>query len=90
MAHAQRLGAGSASDTLIANEPLDLTGLIIRPSDLASEKPIGNNYVIATAVGGFTGLPTIEGFTDGKNWKVIRKGNQLLLSTQGGIILILR
>ena len=86
------LGDGTDSDTLAfaGQSPVDLTGLTIVPSDVATETPLGNNYVIATADGGFIGLPEVEGFTDGKNWKIIRKGNQLLLTTQGGTVLILR
>ena len=37
------------------------------------------NYVIATA----------PDFT-GKKWKALRKGNELLLTTQGGTVLILK
>ena len=80
---------GYPCDIIISSGTLDLTGLTIKPSDDASVSPPGNNYVIARASGGFTGTPTVEDFT-GKKWKTLRKGNELLLTTQGGTIMILK
>jgi len=69
---------------------IDLTGLTITPSDLLSETPLKSKYIIATATGGFTGTPALEGFTDGKKWKALRKGNELWLTTLGGTVILLR
>ena len=83
------LGAGAASDTLAFAERPDLTGLTIAPSDVASASPAGNNYVIATSPSGFGGAyPTLEGFES--KWRLLRRGNDLLLTTLGGTVLILR
>ena len=80
-------------DLLTSDGAADLTGLVIKPSDELSMMPLRSTYVIATAVGGFTGKPTVdtsaEGFT-GKKWSVLKKDNELLLTTQGGSILILK
>ena len=69
----------------------DLAGLKIVPSDTISKTPPGSKYVIATLPPGgiFNGTPTIEGF-EGKKWKTLRKGNELLLTTEGGTVMILR
>ena len=67
----------------------DLTGLTIIPSDPASVTPFGSKHVIATATGGFTGTPKVEGF-EGKVWKTLRKDNELWLTTQSGTVMILR
>ena len=77
------------ADTLLFTDPgpIDLTGLTIKPSDLLSETPPGNKYVIATA-DGFTGTPVLEGLDP--KWKIIRKGTELWLTTQGGTMLLLR
>ena len=77
------------NDVINFTGTVDLTGLTIMPSDLFSEEPPANKYVIATA-DGFTGTPTVTGFTDGKKWLTLRKGNELWLTTQGGTVLILR
>ena len=76
------------NDVITSVHPLDLTGLTIIPSDGDSVSPTGNNYVIATAPS-FTGVPTVKDFT-GKKWKTLRKGNTLLLTTQGGTVIILK
>jgi autotransporter-associated beta strand protein len=76
-------------DVISSDGTLDLTGLTIVPSDERSAEPPGREYVIAHAEGGFTGTPTLSGFT-GKKWKTLRKGNDLLLTTQGGTILLLK
>ena len=74
-------------DVITATGILNLNGLTIKPSDLPSATPPGSKYVIATA-DGFTGTPVLEGLDP--KWKIIRKGTELLLTTQGGTMLILR
>ena len=80
---------GYLCDKITSAGTIDLTGLTIEPSDTASEAPPGSKYVIATAEGGFTGKPTVTGFTN-KKWSVLKDGNELLLTTQGGTLLILK
>ena len=81
-------------DLLTSDVEIDLTGLVIKPSDEMSKEPLRSSYVIAYAEGGFTGKPTIDTSTAtgfiGKKWNVLKKGNELLLTTQGGSILLLR
>jgi autotransporter-associated beta strand protein len=82
------LGANKTSDKLTSTEILDLTGLRIIPSNLASENPLGNDYVIAQA-GGYMGIPTVEGLPT--KWKIVRKGgNQLVLTSKFGTVILLR
>ena len=79
---------GSA-DTLVSASSLNLTNLTVVPANGASADPEGNNHVIAHADGGFTGVkPAISGFAP--KWKLLIKGNDLLLTTAGGTMLLLR
>ena len=81
-------GDNGPSDVITRAGALDLTGLTITPSDLPSATPPGSKYVIATAEGGFTGTPTLDGFDP--KWRTLRKGNELWLTTLGGTIILLR
>ena len=45
-------------------------------------------YVIGTSTGGFIGKPILEGFD--KKWRILRKGNDLILTSLGGTVMILR
>ena len=68
---------------------VDLTNLTITPADGPSASPTGVSYVILQTDGGFTGAkPALSGF-DSK-WKVIRVGNDLLLTSQGGTVFMLQ
>jgi autotransporter-associated beta strand protein len=78
-----------ANDLITSDGALDLTGLTVVPSDALSEKPLGREYVIIRAEGGLTGMPTLIGFTD-KKWKFRKNGNDLLLTTQGGTMMLLK
>ena len=82
-------GDNGMSDLLVSAETLDLTGLTIVPSDVISDAPPGNKYLIATAAG-FTGVPVVSGFTGGRKWQIRKDGGNLWLTTQGGTVLILR
>jgi hypothetical protein len=82
------LGAGNACDKLTSTELLDLTGLRIIPSNLASEDPLGNDYVIAQA-GGYIGISIVEGLPS--KWKTVRKGGtQFVLTSKFGTVLMIR
>jgi len=74
---------GNDSDCLLVNG--DLSALTIVP---ATDAPItGKTYVIAT--GNITGAkPTLDGFPD--KYKLRQQGNDLLLTSIGGTVLILR
>ena len=80
-------GDDGINDKITSTGVLDLTGLTIVPSDLASELPPGSKYVIAEAAA-FTGTPAVEGFDP--KWRTLKKGTELWLTTQGGTVLILR
>ena len=78
---------GAASDLLTSTGTLNLDGLTITPA--TDNVRTATTYVIATAAGGFTGTPTLSGF-EGKKWKILRKSNELWLTTLGGTLLILK
>ena len=78
-----------AHDVINLTGAIDLTGLTIAPSDVASETPAAAKYIIATATVGFTGAkPALDGFP--ANYTTLRKGSELWLTTIGGTVLILR
>jgi len=81
---------GVINDLLTSPGQLNLTGLTIVPSDEPSKDLPGDEYLIATAAGGFTGAAKVQGFSGNKRWLTVRRGNDLWLSTKGGTILILR
>jgi len=87
-----KFDTGHVCDTINITGAFDLAGLTIVPSDGLSKTPAKSQYLIATATGGFTGTPVVDGFTDGKKWLVVRRdgGNQLWLTSKGGTILILK
>ncbi len=78
-----------AHDVITLSGALDLTGLTVVPSDALSETPSGSEYVILHAEGGLTGTATVSGFTN-KKWKLRKRGNDLLLTTQGGSLMLLK
>jgi autotransporter-associated beta strand protein len=82
--------SGLTCDCIISTVgSLDLTGLTVMPSNLASAEPLENDYVIAYASGGLTGArPALIGYAS--KWKLIRKGNELLLTTKSGTVLMVR
>ena len=62
----------------------DISALTIVPSN---ENVInGRSYTIAT--GAFTGKPTLDGFPT--KYKLLKQGNDLLLTSIGGTVLIVR
>ena len=75
-------------DVITCAGTLNLTGLTIVPADVLSETPAVGKYLIATAAGGFEGVPTVTGFTDGKNWRALRKGNELWLAIPSTILIL--
>lgn len=79
----------TVNDLITSTVALDLSNLTIVPADSLSAAPTGSSYVILHADGGFTGAkPALSGF-DSK-WKVIRLGNNLILTSQGGTVMMLR
>ena len=77
---------GAACDLLTSTGTLDFSGASI----VASTDPncTVSTYVIAHADGGITGTkPTVSGFPS--KYKIIRKGTDLLLTSQGGTVLTL-
>ena len=79
----------ATSDRLTSAGSLDLTGLTVAPANASSAAPTGKTYVVAHADGGFTGAkPALSGY-DAK-WILIRMGNDLLLTSQHGTMLMLR
>jgi len=68
---------------------LDVTGLTVVPSDEISEAPSAREYVILRAEGGLTGTATVSGFTN-KKWKLRKSGNDLIMTTQGGALMLLK
>lgn len=75
---------GHDCDCLTSTGTLDLSGVSI----IASKTPdcAVSTYLIAHANGGITGAkPTVSGFPS--KYKIIRKGTDLLLTSQGGTIL---
>jgi autotransporter-associated beta strand protein len=77
------------NDVITSSGALDLTGLAVVPSDALSAEPLGREYVILRAEGGLTGTATVSGFTN-KKWKLRKSGNELLLTTQGGSVMLLK
>ena len=79
---------GAASDRLISSGTLDLTGLTIVPVPGMEFTEI--SYVIAYAEGGFTGAkPSLDSAFASK-WKIIRGRQELVLTSIGGTILLLK
>jgi hypothetical protein len=75
------------SDLLVSSGALDLTGLTIVPATDA--EPTARTYVIAYAAGGIVGeKPAVSGFPS--KYKVIRSGTELLLTSQGGTVMLLK
>jgi len=78
---------GAQSDVLTSSGALDLSGLTVVAA--TANEPGATTYVIAHAEGGLTGeKPALSGFPS--KYKLIRKGNDLLLTSQSGTILQLR
>jgi len=78
---------GDTCDRLTSTGTLDFSGVSI----IASTEPdcTVSTYVIAHADGGITGTkPTVSGFPS--KYKIIRKGTDLLLTSQGGAIILLK
>lgn len=78
---------GAACDRLTSTGVLDFSGVSI----VASTDPdcTVSTYVIAHADGGITGAkPAVSGFPS--KYKIVRNGADLLLTSQGGAILLLK
>ena len=76
------------ADTITSAGSLNLTNLTVVPADTPSADPEGKEYIIAHADGGFTGVkPALSGFAS--KWKLLIKGNDLILTTAGGTMLLL-
>jgi len=73
---------GNDSDCILVDG--DLSALTIVPA--TDDPPTGKSYVIAT--GNITGRPTLDGFPS--KYKLLKQGNDLLLTSTGGTVLILR
>ena len=79
----------TVNDVITNTGALDLSNLTVMPSDSLSAAPTGSSYVILHADGGFTGAkPALSGF--GSKWKLIRLGNDLILTSQGGLMMLLK
>ena len=75
----------AAADVLAFTQPVDLSALVIVPSDALSLAASGRDYIIATAPS-FTGTrPVLSGFPS--RWKVIVRGTELHLTALGGTCL---
>jgi hypothetical protein len=75
----------AAADVLAFTQPVDLSALVIVPSDTLSLAASGRDYIIATAPS-FTGTrPVLSGFPS--RWKVIVRGTELHLTALGGTCL---
>ncbi len=80
---------GTVNDVITSTGALDLSNLTIVPADSGSAEPSGKAYVILHADGGFTGSkPALSGF--GSIWKVVRLGNDLILTSQSGTVLLFK
>ncbi|MCL1920534.1 MAG: autotransporter-associated beta strand repeat-containing protein [Kiritimatiellaeota bacterium] len=77
---------GAASDCLISDGPLDMSGVTIVPA--TETEPTAKAYVIAQAAGGITALPTLDGFPS--KYKAVKRGNEIWLTKEGGTLLLLR
>jgi len=78
---------GSACDLITVTGTLDLSGLTIVPA--TEVMPTLPSYVIAHATGGFIGgKPALDGFPS--KYRMMTRGNDLLLTSLGGTVLILR
>ncbi|HQL50155.1 MAG TPA: autotransporter-associated beta strand repeat-containing protein [Kiritimatiellia bacterium] len=73
---------GAASDRLLTGG--DLSALTVVPATAA--EITGTSYVIAT--GAITGKPALSGFPE--KFKLLQQGNNLLLTSIGGTVLMLR
>jgi len=79
--------SGTASDCLTSSGTLDLSGMTIVPATDA--ELTASTYLIAHADGGFAGAkPAASGFPS--KYNVIRKGADLVLTSEGGTVLFLR
>jgi len=67
---------------------VDLANLTVMPADAASATPTARTYVIAT--GAINTKPTLSGFPSKYKLIVANNGTQLLLTSQGGAILLLK
>ncbi len=78
---------GAECDCLASSGTLDLSGVTVVPA--TGNELTSPNYVIAHADGGFVGTkPAVSGFPS--KYKVIHSGADLLLSTFGGSMILLR
>ena len=77
---------GTASDCLVFTGVADLSGLTLVP--VPGFEPTAPIYVIATAPGFLGAKPAIDGFPS--KYRIIKNGTNLLLTSQGGTLLILR
>jgi len=79
--------SGTASDCLTSCGYLDFSGFTVVPSTDADYT--SSTYVIAHADGGIIGTkPAFSGFPS--KYKIIRKGANLLLTSQGGTMITVR
>jgi len=79
--------SGEQSDALTSSGTLDLTGLTVVPAN--DTEYTAATYVIAQAAGGFSGeKPAVSGFPS--KYKVIRKSTELVLTSQSGMVILLR
>lgn len=78
---------GAQSDCLRFDGVVDLSGLTVVPATDAELTE--NKYVIASATTGFIGAkPMVDGFPS--KYKIMRRGTELLLTREGGAVLMLR
>ena len=78
---------GTDSDCLTSTGALDVTGLVVIPADGTVLTAV--TYVIARADGGITGKATLGAGVPSK-YKLMRKGNELWLTSLGGTVMILK
>ena len=83
-----RVKIDGATSTCVTFNGVDLANLTVMPADAASAEPTATTYVIAT--GSINTKPALSGFPS--KYKLIIGGNgtQLLLTSQGGAVLLLK
>jgi autotransporter-associated beta strand protein len=69
-------------------DSVDISNLTVVPADAPSANPPYHTYVIAT--GSFTGKPALSGFASKYKLQVRGGGSQLVLTSQGATVLLLK
>ncbi|HQQ91846.1 MAG TPA: autotransporter-associated beta strand repeat-containing protein, partial [Kiritimatiellia bacterium] len=83
-----RVKIDGATSTCVTFDGVDLANLTVMPADAASAEPTATTYVIAT--GSINTKPALSGFPSKYKLIVGGNGTQLLLTSQGGAVLLLK